>query len=49
VAELNTGQFAGYLRMKYQEFSYFQINKVQGHPFTIKEIKEKCIKLLEDK
>jgi 2-oxoglutarate ferredoxin oxidoreductase subunit alpha len=49
VAELNMGQFAAYLRMKYQEFTYAQINKVQGHPFTIKEIKEKCIKLLEDK
>ncbi|MCX6333469.1 MAG: 2-oxoacid:acceptor oxidoreductase subunit alpha [Bacteroidia bacterium] len=49
VAELNMGQFAGYLRMKYQEFSYAQLNKVQGHPFTISEIKEKCIKLLEEK
>ncbi|NMC37688.1 MAG: 2-oxoacid:acceptor oxidoreductase subunit alpha, partial [Bacteroidales bacterium] len=41
VAELNLGQFADYLRMKYQEFSYSQINKIQGLPFTIKEIKEK--------
>lgn len=49
VAELNLGQFADYLRMKYQEFSYSQINKVQGLPFTIQEIKEKCIKLLEEK
>lgn len=47
VAELNLGQFAGYLRMKYQEFHYEQINKVQGMPFTIKEIKDKCIKILE--
>ena len=43
------GQFAGYLRMKYQEFNYSQINKVQGLPFTIQEIKDKCIKLLEEK
>ncbi len=49
VAELNLGQFADYLRMKYQEFNYSQINKVQGHPFTIEEIKEKCIKILEEK
>ena len=49
VAELNMGQFANYLRMKCQEFNYEQINKVQGLPFTIKEIKEKCLKLLEDK
>ena len=46
VAELNTGQFAGYLRMKHQEFTYRQINKVQGLPFTTAEIKEKCIKIL---
>ena len=49
VAEINLGQFADYLRMKYQEFSYSQINKVQGLPFTIQEIKEKCIKILEEK
>jgi 2-oxoglutarate ferredoxin oxidoreductase subunit alpha len=48
VAELNTGQFADYLRMKHQQFHYEQINKVQGLPFTIAEIKEKCIKILED-
>lgn len=49
VAELNMGQFADYLRIKYQEFTYSQINKVQGIPFTIKEIKDKCINLLEGK
>jgi 2-oxoglutarate ferredoxin oxidoreductase subunit alpha len=49
VAELNLGQFADYLRMKYQAYNYQQINKVQGLPFTIKEIKEKCIKILEGK
>jgi 2-oxoglutarate ferredoxin oxidoreductase subunit alpha len=49
VAELNLGQFADYLRMKYQEFSYSQINKVQGLPFTIQEIKDKCVKILEEK
>jgi 2-oxoglutarate ferredoxin oxidoreductase subunit alpha len=48
VAELNLGQFADYMRIKYQEFNYYQINKVQGLPFTIGEIKEKCIKLLEE-
>ena len=49
VAELNTGQFADYLRQKHQNFRYEQINKVQGLPFTTNEIKEKCIKLLEEK
>ncbi|MDP4223546.1 MAG: 2-oxoacid:acceptor oxidoreductase subunit alpha [Bacteroidota bacterium] len=48
VCELNMGQFANYLRMKFQEFKYEQINKVQGLPFTVTEIKEKCIKILED-
>lgn len=49
VCELNLGQFADYLRMKHQEFTYSQINKVQGIPFTINDIKEKCIKMLEEK
>ena len=49
VCELNLGQFADYLRIKHQEFTYDQINKVQGIPFTINDIKEKCIKMLEDK
>jgi 2-oxoglutarate ferredoxin oxidoreductase subunit alpha len=47
VCELNLGQFADYMRIKHQEFTYEQINKVQGIPFTIKDIKEKCIKMLE--
>lgn len=49
VAELNMGQFADYLRIKYQEFKYNQINKVQGVPFTIKEIKDNCLNILEEK
>jgi 2-oxoglutarate/2-oxoacid ferredoxin oxidoreductase subunit alpha len=49
VCELNLGQFADYLRMNYQEFTYEQLNKVQGVPFTVTEIKEYCIKLLEEK
>jgi 2-oxoglutarate ferredoxin oxidoreductase subunit alpha len=49
VCELNHGQFADYLRINFQEFTYNQFNKVQGIPFTINEIKEHCIKLLEEK
>ena len=49
VAELNMGQFADYLRIKYQEFKYNQINKVQGVPFTKKEIKDNCLNILEEK
>ena len=48
VCELNTGQLADYLRMKHQEFGYEQVNKIQGLPFTLNDIKEKCIKLLEE-
>lgn len=48
VCELNLGQFADYLRIKHQEFKYEQLNKVQGLPFTISDIKDKCLKLLED-
>jgi 2-oxoglutarate ferredoxin oxidoreductase subunit alpha len=49
VCELNMGQFADYLRIKHQEFTYEQLNKIQGIPFTINDIKEKCIKMLEEK
>lgn len=48
VCELNLGQLANYLRIKCQEFTYRQINKVQGLPFTVNEIKEQCIKILEE-
>lgn len=38
VCELNSGQFADYLRTKFQKFTYNQYNKVQGQPFIVKEI-----------
>ncbi|MCF8371902.1 MAG: 2-oxoacid:acceptor oxidoreductase subunit alpha [Bacteroidales bacterium] len=47
VCEINLGQFASYLRMKHQSFHYHQINKVQGLPFTVQELKEKIEKILE--
>jgi len=49
VCELNLGQFVNYLRMKHQNFSYHQINKVQGLPFTVEELKEKLYKMMEVK
>lgn len=49
VCEINLGQFANYLRMNFQEFTYHQLNKVQGIPFTVNEIKDNCIKLLDSK
>jgi 2-oxoglutarate ferredoxin oxidoreductase subunit alpha len=49
VCELNNGQFANYLRMKYQKFTFEQYNKIQGLPFTVEEIKDYCLTLLEGK
>ncbi len=49
VCELNTGQFANYLRIRHQKYTYNQYNKIQGLPFTVKEIKDHSIKLLEEK
>ncbi len=49
VCELNMGQFANYLRMKFQDLEFMQYNKVQGLPFTVIELKEQIKKLLEEK
>lgn len=38
VCELNSGQFAAYLRDKFPQYSYLQYNKIQGQPFIVKEI-----------
>jgi 2-oxoglutarate ferredoxin oxidoreductase subunit alpha len=35
VAEQNLGQFAGYLRMKVDNFAPYQYNEVKGQPFTV--------------
>ncbi|MEI6143690.1 MAG: 2-oxoacid:acceptor oxidoreductase subunit alpha [Mariniphaga sp.] len=48
VCELNLGQFASYLRDKVPGFTYHQYNKVQGLPFTIKDLVENFDKLLEE-
>ena len=41
VCELNSGQFADYLRAKLPQFKYLQLNKVQGQPFMVHEIVDK--------
>lgn len=38
VAEQNMGQFAGYLRMKVDEFVPYQFNQVKGQPFVVSEL-----------
>jgi 2-oxoglutarate ferredoxin oxidoreductase subunit alpha len=48
VCELNLGQFTSYLRDQVPQFSYHQLNKLKGLPFTVNEIKESVNKLLED-
>jgi 2-oxoglutarate ferredoxin oxidoreductase subunit alpha len=49
VCELNSGQFADYLRMSHPEFSYTKYGKVQGLPFTTQELTEKFNQILEGK
>ncbi len=48
VCELNMGQMAGYLRMNFQQYHYHQVNKVQGLPFTVVELKEAFEKILKE-
>jgi len=38
VCELNSGQFANYLRMCFSDFKFLQYNKIQGLPFTVQEL-----------
>jgi 2-oxoglutarate ferredoxin oxidoreductase subunit alpha len=49
VCELNMGQFANYLRMKFPHLEFSQYNKIQGLPFFITELKEKFKAILEGK
>jgi 2-oxoglutarate/2-oxoacid ferredoxin oxidoreductase subunit alpha len=49
VCELNLGQFANYLRLNFQSLEFMQYNKIQGLPFTIGEIKEKILNVLQEK
>lgn len=46
VCELNSGQFATYLRSKVPG-EYHQYNKVQGQPFTVAELEEHISSLLK--
>ncbi len=48
VCEINMGQFAFYLRAKFQKYEFMQYNKVQGLPFFIAELKEKFRAILEE-
>lgn len=43
VCELNSGQFATFLRSQVEGVHFYQYNKVEGQPFTVLELKE-CFK-----
>ena len=45
ICELNSGQFADFLKAKHQNFHYNQCNKVQGQPFIVKDIVDAVNKL----
>ncbi|PVX49988.1 2-oxoglutarate ferredoxin oxidoreductase subunit alpha [Balneicella halophila] len=45
VCELNQGQFLEYLRGQFPHVDFKQYNKLQGLPFTVKEIKEAILNL----
>jgi len=47
VCELNSGQFAGYLRTKVTGVNLTQYNKVEGQPFMVQELAEHFKTLLE--
>ncbi|MBR1799221.1 MAG: 2-oxoacid:acceptor oxidoreductase subunit alpha [Bacteroidales bacterium] len=46
VCELNSGQFAGYLRTKFPECPMTQYNKIMGLPFEVGELKAEFERLL---
>jgi len=48
VAELNTGMFADYLQARFPDIDFRRrINKIQGQPFSVGEIKEQLIKFMD--
>ena len=46
VCELNSGQFADWLKVKYPGHEYLQCNKVQGQPFLVQDIVDAIEKAL---
>ena len=48
VAELNLGQFADFVQAKFPAAQIRRINKIQGQPFLVEEIKEGVIKAMEE-
>lgn len=48
VAEQNLGQFASYLRSKFEGLKLYQFNEVKGQPFVTSELVDAFTKILED-
>ena len=48
VAEQNLGQFAGYLRMKVDNFAPYQFNQVKGQPFVVSELVKAFTKIIKN-
>ncbi len=40
VCELNSGQFADYLRSRFPQYVFHKFNKIQGQPFLVEELKD---------
>jgi 2-oxoglutarate ferredoxin oxidoreductase subunit alpha len=48
VAEQNMGQFAAYLRSKFEGLKLYQFNEVKGQPFVTGKLVEAFTKIMED-
>ena len=48
VCELNSGQFAAYLRAKHPDHKYLQCNKIQGQTFLVRDIVGALYKAMEE-
>ncbi len=48
VAEQNMGQFAAYLRSKFEGLKLYQFNEVKGQPFVTSKLVEAFTKIMED-
>ena len=44
VCELNSGQFADYLRARFPDLNFIKFNKIQGQPFLVDEVKNAILK-----
>jgi len=48
VAELNSGMFADYLQCRFTDSKILRINKIQGQPFSVGEVVDHTLKLMEE-